>query len=154
MMTARECSSPHAGGRAIGVGVAVLALTLTACGEVETPSGDDYAPATVITADPSSAPAVKFTDEAARRVDLEMSTVSGRKGALIIEYAALVYDKQGKPWVYTAPEPLTFVRAKVVVAKVDGNRVTLSEGPPPGTTVVTQGVTQVYGTELGMAGKH
>jgi len=154
MMTARECSSPHAGRRAIGVGVAVLALTLTACGEVETPSGDDYAPATVITADPSSAPMVKFTDEASRRVDLALSTVSGRKGALIIDYAALIYDKQGKTWVYTAPEPLTFMRTKVVVAKVDGNRVTLSEGPPPGTQIVTQGVTEVYGTELGMAGKH
>jgi hypothetical protein len=138
----------------IGVGIAVIALTLTACGEVETPSGDDYAPATVTTADPSSAPTVKFTDEAARRVDLAMSTVSGREGALVIDYAALIYDKQGKPWVYTAPEPLTFLRVKVVVATIDGNRVTLSAGPPPGTKVVTQGVTQVYGAELGMAGKH
>ena len=94
------------------------------------------------------------TEEAARRVDLTISTVSGRKGALIIDYAALIYDKQGKTWVYTAPEPLTFMRTKVVVAEAEGNQVTLSEGPPPGTKIVTQGVTQVYGAELGMAGKH
>ena len=68
--------------------------------------------------------------------------------------AALIYDKQGKTWVYTAPEPLTFMRTKVVVAEAEGNQVTLSEGPPPGTKIVTQGVTQVYGAELGMAGKH
>jgi hypothetical protein len=37
---------------------------------------------------------------------------------------------------------------------VDGERVTLSEGPPLGTKIVTRGVTQVYGAELGMAGKH
>ena len=154
MMTARECSPPHAGRRAVGAAVALLALTVSACSEVEEPSGDDYAPATVTTADPSSAPLVKFTDEAARRVDLTMSTVEGREGALVLEYAALIYDKQGKTWVYTAPEPLTFLRAKVVVAEIDGNQVTLSDGPPPGTKVVTQGVTQVYGAELGMAGKH
>lgn len=154
MMAARECSPPHTGRRAVGAAVALLALTVTACSEVEEPSGDDYAPATVTTADPSSAPTVKFTDEAARRVDLMMSTVTGRKGAMVVDYAALIYDKQGKTWVYTVPEPLTFLRAKVVVDEIDGNRVTLSDGPPPGTKVVTQGVTEVYGAELGMAGKH
>ena len=155
MMATRDCSPPHAGRRIVGAAVALLALTVTACSEVEEPSGDDdYAPATVTTADPSSAPTVKFTEEAARRVDLTMSTVAGRKGALVVEYAALIYDKQGKTWVYTAPEPLTYMRTKVAVAEIDGNRVTLSDGPPPGTKVVTQGVTQVYGAELGMAGKH
>jgi len=155
MMATRDCSPPHAGRRIVGAAVALLALTVTACSEVEEPSGDDdYAPATVTTADPSSAPTVKFTEEAARRVDLTMSTVAGRKGALVVEYAALIYDKQGKTWVYTAPEPLTFLRTKVAVAEIDGNRVMLSDGPPPGTKVVTQGVTQVYGAELGMAGKH
>jgi hypothetical protein len=154
MMTARESFPRHAGRRAIGASVALIALTVTACSEVEEPSGDDYAPATVTTADPSSAPTVKFTDEAARRVDLMMSTVTGRKGALVVDYAALIYDKQGKTWVYTVPEPLTFLRARVVVDEIDGNRVTLSDGPPPGTKVVTQGVTEVYGAELGMAGKH
>jgi hypothetical protein len=154
MMTARECAPPHAGRRIVGAAVALLALTVTACSEVEEPSSDDYAPATVTTADPSSAPTVKFTEEAARRVDLTMTTVAGRKGALVVEYAALIYDKQGKTWVYTAPEPLTYMRTKVVVAEIDGNRVTLSGGPPPGTKVVTQGVTEVYGAELGMAGKH
>jgi hypothetical protein len=153
-MTARECSPPHAGRRALGAAVALLALTVTACSEVETPSGDDYAPATVTTADPSSAPTVKFTEEAASRVDLTMGTVAGREGALVVEYAALIYDKQGKTWVYTAPEPLTFLRAEVVVTEIDGNQVMVSDGPPPGTKVVTQGVTQVYGAELGMAGKH
>jgi hypothetical protein len=155
MMATRDCSPPHAGRRIVGAAVALLALTVTACSEVEEPSGDDdYAPATVTTADPSSAPTVKFTEEAARRVDLTMSTVAGRKGALVVEYAALIYDKQGKTWVYTAPEPLTFLRTKVAVAEIDGNRVMLSDGPPPGTKVVTQGVTEVYGAELGMAGKH
>ena len=154
MKTARECPASHAGRRAMGAAVALLALTVSACSEVEEPSGDDYAPATVTTADPSLAPTVKFTEEAARRVDLMMSTVEGREGALVIDYAALIYDKQGKTWVYTVPEPLTFMRTKVVVATAEGSRVTLSEGPPPGTRIVTQGVTQVYGTELGMAGKH
>ena len=36
----------------------------------------------------------------------------------------------------------------------DENDVLLSKGPKPGTRVVTQGATQVYGAELEMEGKH
>ena len=28
---------------------------------------------------------------------------------------ALIYDKKGQSWVYTVPQPLTFVRMKVTV---------------------------------------
>jgi len=139
---------------AIGTGVAVLALTLTACGEVETASDDGYHPATVESVNPSAPPTIKLTDDAAARIDLATSTVSGSKGELIIDYAALVYDKKGMTWVYTVPKPLTFVRERVTVAKVDGSKVTLSDGPPTGTTIVTTGVTEVYGAELGMEGSH
>jgi hypothetical protein len=141
--------------RRLAVGLAVLALTMTACGEVETPSGDDdYHPATVDSADPSAPPTVKFTEDAVRRVELLTNVVTGSKGNLIVDYAALIYDKKGLPWVYAVTEPLTFVRVEVKVKQVVGNTVTLSEGPPPGTEVVTQGATEVYGSELGMEADH
>ncbi len=50
--------------------------------------------------------------------------------------------------------PLTFVRARVEVVRVDGDRVLLSGGLQPGTEVVTVGATEVYGAELDIAGSH
>jgi hypothetical protein len=154
MTTALNGSRPRTGRPLMGAGIAVLAMALTACSEVESKKSEEYQPATVSTADPSGGPRVKFTREAARRIALTTSTVSGTDRALGVEYAALIYDKQGMTWLYTVQEALTFQRVKVVVARIEGNRVILSDGPPPGTRVVTQGVTQVYGAELGMAGKH
>jgi hypothetical protein len=148
-------SQPGARRRRLAAGLAVLALTMTACSEVETPSGDDdYHPATVDSADPSAPPAVKFTEDAVQRVELLTSIVTGSTGNLIVDYDALIYDKKGLPWVYAVTEPLTFMRVEVKVKQVVGNKVTLSEGPPPGTRVVTQGATEVYGAELGMEANH
>lgn len=140
--------------RTFAAGLAVLALSLTACGEVESGDDEGYHPATVTSVDPTSAPIVKLTDEAARRIDLALATVKRENGDLVVDYEALVYDKKGQPWLYEAKGPLTFVRAKVKIDKIDEDTVTLLEGPPPGTKVVAQGVTQVYGAELGMEGEH
>ena len=73
----------------------------------------------------------------------------------MVPYAALIYDKQGKSWVYTVTEPLTYLRVSVVVKEeVDEDTMALSAGPPAGTEVVTRGATEVYGAELGMDGNH
>ena len=69
-------------------------------------------------------------------------------------HAALISDGQGVPWVYTATAPLTFLRAKVVVDRVVGERALLSSGLSAGTDVVTVGATQVYGAELGIGESH
>lgn len=69
----------------------------------------------------------------------------------VIPYAALLYDPEGATWVYTSPESLVFVRQPVEVKQVQGDVVLLSNGPPPGTQVVTAGVAELYGTEVGVA---
>jgi hypothetical protein len=56
----------------------------------------------------------------------------------------------GAAWVYTAPEPLVYVRHPIVVDYVEGDRAVLSKGPPPGTAVVTVGVAELYGIEVGV----
>jgi hypothetical protein len=150
----RSRSQPGGGRRALAAGLAVLALTTTGCGEVETPAGEDYHPASVESADPSAPPKVKFNDEAARRVELVTSKVTGSTGNLTVDYAALIYDKKGKPWVYAVTGPLTFMRVEIKVTRIDGKKATLSAGPPAGTEVVTQGATEVYGAELGMEANH
>ena len=73
----------------------------------------------------------------------------------MVPYAALIYDKQGKSWVYSVTRPLTYLRVSVVVKEeVDEDSMALSAGPPAGSEVVTRGATEVYGAELGMDGNH
>ena len=72
-------------------------------------------------------------------------------GRKVVPYAALIYDPEGKTFVYTSPKRLTYLRAPVKVARVDGKDVIVSDGPRAGTEVVTVGTAEVYGTELEVA---
>ena len=90
----------------------------------------------------------------ADRVSLQTETVRRTDGGTVVPYAALIYDPQGVAWVYTNPEPLTFQRAEVVVDRIVDDDVWITDGPPPGTRVVTVGATEVYGAELDIAGGH
>ena len=69
-------------------------------------------------------------------------------GRTVIPYAAVLYDAHGDAWVYTNPEPLVFVRHRVSIAYIDGDRAVLSDGPPVGTAVVTAGGAELLGAEL------
>jgi len=82
------------------------------------------------------------------RVELDLSG-SGTQRKLI-PYAAVLYDTRGGTWVYTNPEPLVFVRQRINVDYIDGEQAVLSDGPAPGTAVVTAGGAELFGTELGI----
>jgi len=97
---------------------------------------------------------VTFTADAAQRVRLQTSPAAAAGRGVAVDYAALIYDKKGQSWVYTVPQPLTFVRMKVTVDRIEKNRATLSVGPAPGVQVVTTGAAEVYGAELDISGKH
>ena len=97
---------------------------------------------------------VTFTAEGARRIGLATSAVSNASGSLVVDHAALIYDSAGGLWVYTIPEPLTYLRTPVKVSTVDQHRAFLADGPVVGTSVVTTGAAQIYGEELGISGKH
>jgi len=60
----------------------------------------------------------------------------------------LIYDPKGQTWVYTSPQPRTFVRHKVDVDYIEGNIVVLNEGPPMGMVVASVGVAELYGAEF------
>lgn len=142
--------------RALSVGVALVlaALPLSACKEVETESSVGYEPTKLVAGKSDDAGAVTFTGEASKRAHLQTAHV-GRDGAwLVVPYEALIYDEEGRTFVFTSPKRLTFVRATVEVERIEGNRVLLSKGPPPGTTVVTVGTAEVYGAEQEIAGSH
>jgi hypothetical protein len=84
---------------------------------------------------------------AVERIGLQTTQVVEEGGRTVIPYGAIMYDTKGETWTFTNPQPLTFVRHKVVVENIEGDRVTLSEGPPAGTVVVTVGATELMGAE-------
>jgi hypothetical protein len=65
-----------------------------------------------------------------------------------VPYSAVLYDAHGDTWVYTSPSPLVFVRHRIEIDHIEGNRAVLRSGPPVGTTVVTVGAAELLGTEF------
>jgi len=89
--------------------------------------------------------------QALERIGLQTTQVRqenvGGSSRLVVPYGAILYDTKGDAWTFTNPEPRTYVRARISVETVDGDRAILTEGPPAGTTVVTVGATQLMGAE-------
>ncbi len=83
-----------------------------------------------------------------QRVRVE-TTLSG-SGTLrkVVPHSSLIYGAHGETWVYTSPEPLSYVRHPVSVDYIENDLAVLSDGPPVGTDVVTVGVAELYGTEF------
>lgn len=132
----------------------VLALLPAACAKVAEDEEEINQPATVepVEGNPDVL-RVTVTAEAAERLDIQSSTVrdaGGSGSGTVIPYAAVFYTANGDTWTYTSPEPLTFVREAIVVDHIAGDTAFLSDGPDSGTTVVTQGAAELYGTETGV----
>jgi hypothetical protein len=140
----------------VGFVVAFAAAALTAgCAEIEVPLAEPYEPAHLESTGPDQPKRVILTDEAQRRIQLQTTLVRDHGTDVSVDHAALVYDKKGKPWVFTVIGPLTYVRAAVGIKEVqEDNLVILSSGPSAGTEVVTVGAIELWGTELEIAGKH
>ena len=131
------------------------AASLTGCAEIEVPLAEPYEPAHLESTGPDQPARVILTEEAQHRVQLQTTLVKPHGADVSLDHAALVYDKKGKPWVFTVIGPRTFTRAAVGIKEVqDDNLVILSSGPPAGTEVVTVGAIELWGTELEIAGKH
>jgi hypothetical protein len=138
----------------------VLIACLTFCGcrqmqeEAETTVENEAAKVTHLegpehAAEPTQ---IKLTEDAAKRLDIQTEAVIDEsvagKTQHVIPYAAVLYDTEGKTWTYTNPEPLVFMRHLIVVDRIDGDKVALSDSPPVGTKVVTVGASELYGSEF------
>lgn len=84
------------------------------------------------------------------RVRVELVLAGSGMRRTVIPYSAVIYDLHGETWVYTAPAPLTFVRERVEIHYIDGDNAILARGPSAGTQIVSVGVAELYGTELGV----
>jgi|FLYN01.1.fsa_nt_gi hypothetical protein len=95
---------------------------------------------------------VTLTERAAERIRLRTAPVEAGGRGLVVPAAALIVDTDGRFWVYTSPEPLTFVRHEVELRRIDGDRALAADGPPVGTPVVTVGAQELWGAETGVGG--
>jgi hypothetical protein len=92
--------------------------------------------------------------KAAERLGIATGAVSAAGAGTAIPYAALVYDKAGKTWVYTNPQGRDFIRQEIEVERIEGDLAFLSSGPPVGTAVVTVGPAELWGVDTGVGGGH
>lgn len=127
---------------------APLALMASACGG---PVADAYTighePASVVTAPGSDHVKVVLEEKAAQRLAIETAAVTQQGSTLVVPSSAVFVDPEGKWWVYTNPEPLTFERQEITTIREAGGKAYLSKGPKEGTKVVTVGVPEIYGVE-------
>jgi hypothetical protein len=134
--------------------VAALALGIGGCTEVESAAVEGYEPAKLTEVDGSDRKLITFTQEGADRSGLQTRKVQRRGGLLAVPYESVIYSGEGTSYVYVSPKPLTYQRAEIAVSRITGPQALLTAGPQPGTDVVTVGATEVYGTELEIAGSH
>jgi hypothetical protein len=85
-----------------------------------------------------------------QRVRVKLPLAGSRTKGKVVPYSALIYDKYGQTWVYTSPNPRTFVRHKVEVDYIQGNIAVLKDGPPAGTVIASVGAAELYGADAGI----
>jgi hypothetical protein len=125
----------------------VTALQLAACGGAKPATTEKINPSTLEEIEGSDIKRVILTEKAAERIDVQTVPVSG----LVIPYSAVIYDTEGNTWIYTNPAPLTFLRAPVVIDRIEGDEAFLSQGLESDAPIVTVGVIEIYGAETGVS---
>ena len=126
--------------------VIIIGVQLSACAP-KSEAAEKISPSRLEPIEGTDLSRVILTDKAAERLGIETVPVRGNS----VPYAAVIYDIEGNTWVYTNPAPLTFVRAPIVIDFIEGDTAVLFEGMDSNTTVVTVGVSELYGTETGVS---
>lgn len=128
-------------------------VILPACQKKET-THHKIEPAHIEHIEGSEVSQVALTEKAVERLGIEtvpateeMIAHSEARLRMAVPYSALLYDVQGRAWVYTNPEPQTYIRHEVKVDFIGRDKAILHEGPAPGTMVVSVGAAELYGTE-------
>lgn len=136
----------------------MLGLAVAACGTPTDAAQPTQPPIEMAEHGPDEVGRLTLSPLAAQRLGIETFAVSEEvlagQSALVVPYAAVLYEADGSAWVYTNPEGLLFVRAEVHIDRVDGETAVLTAGPPVGTLVVTVGGAELWGAEHGVGGGH
>ena len=124
-------------------------MILAGCKEVKTTA--THHPAKLEESGQAGIMKVRLEERAAERIGLQTAPVReemvGGVRRLVVPYGAIMYDTKGATWTFVNTEPLVYVRHKIIVENVEGDRVILAEGPAAGTSVVTVGAAELMGAE-------
>jgi len=127
--------------------LAFAGLKLTACQNHPAAAHAEH-PAEVKKIEGSDLSTVTLTEQAMKRLDVRTDQVREQGGKKVVPYSSIIYDPKGQTWVYTNPEPRTFVRHKIEIDRITGDSVMLNDGPPAGTVIVSVAVAEIYGAEF------
>jgi hypothetical protein len=130
----------------------IAVLLLAACKQAQVTKHAEH-PAEVKKIEGTELSRVSLSEKAMQRIDLKTDRVREQRCHVrhrrkVVPYGSLIYDPQGQVWIYTCPQPRTFVRQKVDVDYIEGDIAILKVGPPAGTVVASVGVAELYGTEF------
>jgi hypothetical protein len=128
----------------------LIPLLLTACGGAIPVTAEEEKPITIEHLEDEMAPTrAILSAQSAKRLDIQTAVVQLEGTTqLVIPTAALLYDSQGGTWVYANPVPLTFIRIRITVDRIDGDLVYVSSGLTANMKVVTSGAVELYGSEI------
>lgn len=130
----------------------MLVLLSAACSPVEEEDTAGHGGAQIEAIEGTDLVRVTMEESAAERLGMQSTPVrnAGNGSQLVIPYAAVFYGASGETWTYITPEPQIFERAPIEIDRIKGDRAFLSDGPPSGTEVVTQGSAELFGIETGI----
>lgn len=144
------------------VRIAALALGLAAAGLgsacASTPAADSGvvdAQAKVVPVADTNLNRVILSADSAHRLGIVTEPVRQMPNSpnTVVPVSAVLYDKDGKTWVYTNTAPYTYIRSAVTLGPIDNDQWELTSGPAPGTDAVTVGGAELLGVEQGVAGE-
>lgn len=134
--------------------LAVLPL-LSACTQISEAKHTAVEPYTKEATGQAGLYRVRLTASAAERLDIKTAPVAqarAESGAIrkVIPYGGIIYEPNGDTWTYTSPQRHLYIRERIRVDHIAGDRIFLLEGPKVGTPVVVVGAAELYGIEFGL----
>jgi hypothetical protein len=143
--------------RVLLAGLVIANLPLAGCSR-KANTYTKVEPAHVEHAKDSQITRITLTEQAMERLGVKTAPiqegkVQGQENAPsrpFVPDSAVMYVASGETYVYTSPNPRTFVRHAVDIDYIHGGLAVLKKGPPTGTEVVTVGAAELFGTEFGV----
>jgi hypothetical protein len=136
-----------------GLMLVACGLAASACSEVDSNVRESY-PYKVEPIEGTDVQRVTMADETARLIPVKTAEVRSRGERKVVPHLAVIYNPDGDAFVYTKPNPETYVRAPIEIERVDAGRALLSDGPAVGTTIVTVGAAELLATEYEILNQH
>ena len=134
----------------------LASLAISACGAAPGTEEDEVSQAAKVEPIPGThMKQIVLEPEAVERLGIRTTAVRPwheRDGGVGVQvpHASVFYAAEGASFIYTNPKPRTYVRQKVVIDDIIRGKAYLAKGPPPGTTVVTEGASELLGVETGV----